>query len=47
MKFTSNSTQEAENAKSAKRQITSFPKEQVQNAEYYKPVVNKPMTTHE
>ena len=31
----------------AERQKTSFPKECVENAELYKPVINKIMTTHE
>ena len=29
-----------------KAQKTSFPKESVQNADFYKPVLNKIMTTH-
>ena len=37
MKITVDSEQ-AENTKSAERQKTSFPKEQVENAEQYKPV---------
>ena len=35
------------NANSAERQKTSFSKELVENAELYKPVLNKIMTTHE
>ena len=46
MKIKSNSEQ-AENTKSAERQKTSFPKEQVENADQYKPVLNKTMTTYE
>ena len=46
MKIISNSEQ-AENTKSAERHKTSFPKEQVENADQYKPVLNKIMTTQE
>ena len=35
------------NAKSSEKQKTSFPKESVENADLYKPVLNKIMTTHE
>ena len=40
-------TEQAENTKSPERQKTSFPKESVENADLYKPVSNKIMTTHE
>ena len=46
MKITSNSEQ-AENTKSTERQKKSFPKEQVENTDLYKPVLNKIMTTQE
>ena len=48
MKITLNSEQ-AENTKSTERQKkqTSFPKEQVENTDLYKPVLNKTMTTQE
>ena len=46
MKSTSNSEQ-AGNTKSAERQKTSFPKEQVENTDLYKPVLNKIMTTQD
>ena len=47
MKVTSSSTPEqTENTVSAERQKTSFPEESVQNANLYKPVLNKIMTTH-
>ena len=42
MKVASNSIQR--NAKSAKRQKTSFTKESVENADLYKPVLSKIMT---
>ena len=46
MKVTLNSIQH--NAKSVEKQKkTSFPKESVENAELYKPVLDKVMTTHE
>ena len=35
------------NAKSAERQKTSFPKKSVENADLFKTVLNKKMTTHE
>ena len=35
------------NAESAERQKTSFTKEFVENADLYKPLLNKIMTTHE
>ena len=35
------------NAKSAERQKTSYPKESIENADLYKPVVNKIMVTYE
>ena len=35
------------NAKTAERQKTSFPKEWLENADLYRPVMNKIMTTHE
>ena len=35
------------NAKSAERQKTSYPKESIENADLYKPVVNKIMATCE
>ena len=35
------------NVKSSEKQKTSFPKESVENAGLYKPVLNKIMTTHE
>ena len=44
MKVTSNLIRH--NAKSAERQKTSFPKESVENADLYKPVLNKIVTTH-
>ena len=43
MKVTSN----LHNAKSAERQKISFPKESAENADLYKPVLNKTMNTHE
>ena len=45
MKVISNSIQR--NAKSIKRQKISFTKESVENADLYKPVLNKIMTTYE
>ena len=48
MKITLNSTQKRQkNTKSAGRQKTSFPKEKVENADLYKPVLNKIMSTEE
>ena len=48
MKITLNSTQKRQkNTKSAGRQKTSFPKEKVENADLYKPVLNKIMATEE
>ena len=44
MKVTLNSFRH--NAKSVEKQKTSFPKEPVENADLYKPVLNKIMTTH-
>ena len=35
------------NARRAEIQKTSFPKESVENADLYKPILNKIMTTHE
>ena len=35
------------NTKGAERQNTSFPKELIENADLYKPVLNKIMTIHE
>ena len=46
MKSTSNSEQ-AGNTKSAERQKTSFPKEQVKNTDLCKPILNKIMNTQE
>ena len=46
MKITSNSEQ-AENKKRRKTKRNSFPKEQVENTDLYKPVLNKIMTTQE
>ena len=48
MKITSNSEQ-TENTKSAEKQKkkTSFPKENVENTDLYKPVFNKVMPTQE
>ena len=46
MKSTSNSEQ-AGNTKSAERQKTSFPKEQVENTDLCKPILNKIMNTQE
>ena len=43
MKVISNSIQR--NAKSARRQKASFPKESVENVDLYKPVLNKIITT--
>ena len=40
-------TEQAENIKSAERRKTKFLKESVENAGFYKPVLNKIMTTHE
>ena len=39
--------EQAENRKSAERQKTSFPKEQIENTDLYKPVLNKIMATYE
>ena len=46
MKSSSNSEQ-AVNSKSAARQKISFPKEQIENTDLYKPVLNKIMTAQE
>ena len=46
MKSSSKSKQ-AVNTKRAERQKTSFPKEQIENADLYKFVLNKIMTTQE
>ena len=46
IKIRSNSEQ-AKNTKIAKRQKTSFPKEQVENKDLYKPLLNKIMATQE
>ena len=43
MKVISNSIQR--NAKSARRQKASFPKESVENVDLYKPILNKIITT--
>ena len=40
-------TKQAENTKNFDKQKTSFPKEQVKNADFNKPVLSKIMTTHE
>ena len=40
-------TEQAEKIKSAERRKTKFLKESVENADFYKPVLNKIMTTHE
>ena len=40
-------TEQAENTKALKDKKTSFPKESLENADLYKPVLNKIMTTHE
>ena len=40
-------TESRKKTKRAKRQKTSFPKESVENAGFYKPVLNKIMTTEE
>ena len=45
MKIKSN-LEQTENTKSAERQKTSFPKEQVENPDLYK-ILNKIMTTQE
>ena len=48
MKITSNSTHNRQKSqKSTERQKTNFPKESVENADMYKPVLNKIMTAHE
>ena len=48
MKITPNSTQNRQKRqKSAERQKTSFPEESVENADLYKPALNKITTTHE
>ena len=46
MKITSNSEQ-AQSTKSAERQKASFPQEQVENTDLYKPILNKIITTQE
>ena len=46
MKTASNSEQ-GENTKRAERQKTSFPKEEVEYADLYKPIQNKIMTIQE
>ena len=40
-------TEEAKTQKAQKNKKTSFPKESVENADFYKPALNKIMTTHE
>ena len=40
-------TKQEENTKITERRKTSFPKEQVKNADLYKPVLKKIMTIHE
>ena len=46
MEITSNSTQNKQKTqKDAGSQKTSFPKESIENAVFYKPVLNKIMTT--
>ena len=48
MKITSNSTQNRQKTqKSQKDKEASFPKESVENADMYKTILNKIMTTHE
>ena len=48
IKLTSNSTQNKQKTQKAqKKKKTSFPKEFVENADFYKPVLNKIMTSHE
>ena len=48
IKLTLNSTQNSqETQKAQKDQKTSFPKESVENADFYKPILNKIMTMHE
>ena len=46
IKLTSNLTQQAENKKLRKTKKTSFPKESIENTDFYKPALNKIMTTH-
>ena len=43
---TSNSTQKQKIQKAHKNKKSSFPKELVENADVYKPVLNKIMATH-
>ena len=45
MKITSNSKQKIQNVQRDKK--SSFPKEQVENTDLYKPVLNKTMNTQE
>ena len=40
-------SEETENTKSRERLKTSFPKEKVESADMYKPVLNKITATHE
>ena len=40
-------TEQAENTKNSERQKTSFSKESIENADFYKFVFNKIMTTYE
>ena len=48
MNITSNSTQNRQKTQKAQRdKKTSFPKELVENADLYKTVLNKIMTTYE
>ena len=43
----SSKLEQAVNEKSAERQKTSFPNKQIENADLYKPVLNKIMTIQE
>ena len=48
MKLTSKSTQNRQKTQKAEKvKKTSFPKEPVENADFYKPVLKKVMNTHE
>ena len=47
MKITSNSEQEKTRKSSEKQTKTSFPKEQVENTDLYKPLSSKVMITQE
>ena len=46
-KFIKSTREQAVITKNAKHKKTSFPKEQVENTDLYKPVLNKIMTTQE